>query len=921
MVQILSIALKNFKTHRDRVFQFQPGTNAICGENGAGKTSILEAIAWTLFNYQGSYNKEDLIHNGSGSAQATVAFISSYDSRTYEVQRCTQRGYIIYDPQLDQRLPYTRIKDEVMPWLRRQFGVPAGTDLGQLFANTIGVPQGTFTADFLLSADKRKPIFDTILKVEEYREVYKQSNGLRKYAEGQVVSLQQRIAQYDDMLIQWDDLKSQRMALTQTIAADEAQLQQWQTALITLQQTRDAIQSQVKTLGKLQTQLQQVTAQIEAKQQTNQRLAQSVADATHAVELCQTHQSAYEAYQAAEATLKDLDTQQQQRQQLLQQRQTQAQRLAQQQTTLTRLDLQRDGFKQAELTLAELTPQVEQQVALEAEQQVLTQQAQALQRITLEHSNLQQQCQRLEQEIEQCQQTCDRLETLKPIIEGIAETEQNRDRLQAQLSRVDAAKQFQAELTALVNKGQADGDRYQAQAAEALQHLETLQAQMPLLATASVESVRAAIETGVALTQSTLASIGQILDDLSGQVSVAALKQQLYTLRLALEKAYRHQAEYATLDQYQYQQATLQTQKADLTQRLGELAAQIQGESQLKAQQAELAQKLQTLDDPRGRSQLLQRNLDQQATIEAQYAQLLQVQDDIQAAIATLDQQLAPFAELETQLSQQRQQQQTHQAGYLQVLQNQKAAAAFPKLKAELTEAIATLNRLTIQHQELQAEIEQHTEAFDPQQIEVIEARYSETKSQADQLLGSLPQQRQHLIELDQRLDSLQTTADQRATAQIELKQKERIKRFINFARKVYRDAGPRITERYVKTVSKEADRLFRELLNRQNVALQWTRDYEILVQEGQHNRRFINLSGGEQMCAALAVRLALLKVLADIDIAFFDEPTTNMDRPRRESLAEAIARIKSFKQLFVISHDDTFEKVTENVIVVERTV
>jgi exonuclease SbcC len=66
-------------------------------------------------------------------------------------------------------------------------------------------------------------------------------------------------------------------------------------------------------------------------------------------------------------------------------------------------------------------------------------------------------------------------------------------------------------------------------------------------------------------------------------------------------------------------------------------------------------------------------------------------------------------------------------------------------------------------------------------------------------------------------------------------------------------------------------------------------------------------------------VRLALLKVLADIDIAFFDELTTNMDRPRRESLAEAISRIRSFNQLFVISHDDTFEKVTENVIVVER--
>ncbi len=43
-MQILSVVLKNFKSHSDREFSFQLGTNAICGENGAGKSSILAAI-------------------------------------------------------------------------------------------------------------------------------------------------------------------------------------------------------------------------------------------------------------------------------------------------------------------------------------------------------------------------------------------------------------------------------------------------------------------------------------------------------------------------------------------------------------------------------------------------------------------------------------------------------------------------------------------------------------------------------------------------------------------------------------------------------------------------------------------------------------------------------------------------------------
>ena len=63
------------------------------------------------------------------------------------------------------------------------------------------------------------------------------------------------------------------------------------------------------------------------------------------------------------------------------------------------------------------------------------------------------------------------------------------------------------------------------------------------------------------------------------------------------------------------------------------------------------------------------------------------------------------------------------------------------------------------------------------------------------------------------------------------------------------------------------------------------------MLEEGGHERSFINLSGGEQMVAALSVRLALLKQLSDIRVAFFDEPTVNMDAERRERLAQQSGR------------------------------
>jgi len=68
-------------------------------------------------------------------------------------------------------------------------------------------------------------------------------------------------------------------------------------------------------------------------------------------------------------------------------------------------------------------------------------------------------------------------------------------------------------------------------------------------------------------------------------------------------------------------------------------------------------------------------------------------------------------------------------------------------------------------------------------------------------------------------------------------------------------------------------------------------------------------------MAAALAIRLALIRRFSGLKIAFFDEPTHNLDEGRRENLAQAFYRITGFDQLFVISHDETFNTVIENTI------
>ncbi|MBW4471144.1 MAG: SMC family ATPase [Stenomitos rutilans HA7619-LM2] len=917
-MEILSVSLKNFKSHSDRHFTFQPGTNAICGENGAGKTSILEAIAWTLFDYAGDYNKEDLIRNGAASAQVRVAFVSSRDDRTYEVQRCTSKSYTLYDPQLDQRLPYTRIKEEIMPWLREHLGVAPGTDLSQLFSSTIGVPQGTFTVDFLLTKEKRKPIFDKILKVEEYQQSWKKLGELEKYARNQVESLEQEIAYYSENLEQLEPLRQQQQEQHQTIEQVQAELQQAQTSLTQLQHELEQLSTQAMQIQQLDSQLEKLTAHIQTQTALTERLQVDVQDAEQAVAICTTNREAFQAFKRAEEALKELEQQQRSERELQQKRQYSLEQRRDRQTKLATLTHQLDRLQQTKTDLVQLEPLIEQQQQLEQSLQALNQE---LQNCVNWQRMVKEQEKRLIQSqtrMTQLDQGILRLRSLESFVHQIPALEQQQQRYQQQLSRIAAAAQFEADLRQLLEQSQEAGDRYLLQAEQAQATLKDLQRTVPLWSEPLALAL-ATLQSGANWQQQQLAALQLILKDLAEQTSEARLEKQLQQIQVDLQRARQQQLEFSSLERLVNDRTERAEEVIALQASLTELHTQLTAEPFLQKQQTRLAQDLEMLGDPRGRSRLWQQELQREPELQTNIQALQASFATDQQAIAALDQQLTAFAELVEALQTQQTLREQHRAAHQEYLEHQKLANSRRERHQQLQDAIAQLQTLEQRTKTVSDERDRLQATFDAVHFQTVQTAYQQTKERSIALNASLPDKLKYLDALNQQLTKLEMTQTKRSQAQASLEQKRKNQRFVKFARDAYKKAGPRITERYVQNVSHEADRLFRELLNRPNVGLTWTREYEILVQEGAQPRRFINLSGGEQMCAALAVRLALLKVLADIDVAFFDEPTTNMDKPRRDHLAEAIANLKTLRQLFVISHDDTFEKVTENIIVVER--
>src|SRR4028119_2308887 len=87
----VQLILKNFLSYRDATLDFRGlHTACICGSNGAGKSSLLEAITWAIWGQSRAGSEDDVIH--SGDKEVRVDLIFSSDRHNYRVIRTRHRG-------------------------------------------------------------------------------------------------------------------------------------------------------------------------------------------------------------------------------------------------------------------------------------------------------------------------------------------------------------------------------------------------------------------------------------------------------------------------------------------------------------------------------------------------------------------------------------------------------------------------------------------------------------------------------------------------------------------------------------------------------------------------------------------------------------------------------------------------------------
>ena len=392
---------------------------------------------------------------------------------------------------------------------------------------------------------------------------------------------------------------------------------------------------------------------------------------------------------------------------------------------------------------------------------------------------------------------------------------------------------------------------------------------------------------------------------------IAQLEREMLTAREA-------KAKFDKLDLLRERLEALKIEGGEKNKEVAALKERLDQMAGLKDEMAAIEKRLIELADPRGRSRLLAEAIAREADVRRQLQDFESQERQMAAAMQKLENELAEFARLDEELATERARRTTCEKDHRAYVEHQPIAELLGAREAELK----GINQELTNHRERLAELEGE---LNTASASYNEPAHLETRSLLESsinrvamLTSQLSAAETRLAELNGEIDKLLAAKQQLEKLGGERDRCQQLHSITDFMRDLLRKAGPFITEAHLQSISIEANQLYREITGNPMVTLRWDSGYEIILEEDGHERSFASLSGGEQMAAALSVRLALLKELSDMRVAFFDEPTTNMDEERRRNLAQQIGRIRDFDQLFVISHDDTFEGFTDRVVTVK---
>lgn len=899
------VRLKNIKSHADTEVQFADGVNAVAGKTGAGKSSILEAVGFALFDHL-PYSHSDFVREGEKSGLIEVGIRSRLDGNPYTVVRgCGQKSeWLVLDPAKSE--PEDRLvtgKEDTTDWLREHLKVglegPSAIPLSVLFQEAIGVPQGLFTAPFLQTPAQRKKVFAPLLGMDDYDKAYENLRETETHLKGLKIELEKEEAGLVPQIERLPALQAELVTLRETVERNQAGLALMDEEIRQLEVEKTVLSDRKKRIDELASKVERLTTEIATFERELTLRRGELNVATEAKVLVVGSTDDYQTFLAVKKLVAEV----------LEVKKLESDRLRDSavvsEKSLASLSAERIGIEERlqtlgnlEAELAELQPLVKAQE--EMEKGVMTLRLDAERLINLQESLLHER-KRLEEvktELVAAEQGVVTYRELEAQIEALtqARASAQSDQVVAR-TRLDSLKKDGEELKAKMERFEAGETgpcpfcRQEVTPEHKHNALDEYARELAGLRTgykSENERLKQA-EAALKLADEQIAAARERIKGLATPGLLESLKTRVAPQAQVVEKL---EADIATLDASVKDRATLHVALRDL-------------------------------GDPRSRHAICLKNIEEKRAVEAKLAVNEKALNATEASVAEIKRKLADLGNVDADLAAARETMAKCEKGYQIYVANEKAASKVKSCEQSVSELASKIESST---KELNTSKEGLTRELAGQSTGMIETRLQtyetglrEATAKRSVLSAETDTAKRRIVDQSAEAEALQMKETRLAEVRKELSQNAKISSRLGFVRSGIRQAGPRVVRAMTGIVSLEASIAFSDIVKNHGMTLGWNEDYGITVEQNGKKRAFTQLSGGEQMSAALAVRLALLKEMTGIDAVFFDEPTPHMDSELRENLAEQITRIRGLSQIVVISHDDTFERITEHVVKVQK--
>jgi DNA repair protein SbcC/Rad50 len=444
------LTIKNFLSYQHVTLDFAGlHTACICGVNGAGKSSLLEAMTWAIWGQSRAESEDDIIHMGTKEAQ--VDFIFRSGKELYRIIRTRPKGSA---SSLEFQI---RTEGKFRSLTERGLRATQLVILSHLkmdydtFINSAYLRQGRADEFMLKRPSDRKQVLAEILNLSQYDDLSDRAKDITRTCKGEVTALENVLTGLRQQMSEGAAIALQLEELRTNLALEQQQDRTFQAQLKSLeqqQQQRRNLQQQLNWLHKersqLQVEIERLTQQAKQQSQQVQNLASLLAQSDRI-------QQDYEHYQQLTTQEAVQNQKLQQYQSLTQQHTALSQQLATRQSELKgqlRHDLaQLESLQQQQQELQGILIKAPDIEAAQTQLQAAREQLKAIESLQSQSAPLRQRQQVLQRQVD--------LDAAK-LSARLEEFQRSRQQLQtqdrAQVQIIENAQVLEQEIVALQKK-------------------------------------------------------------------------------------------------------------------------------------------------------------------------------------------------------------------------------------------------------------------------------------------------------------------------------------------------------------------------------------------------------------------------------------------------------------------------------------